>query len=163
MLFRSLRNEHKVKSFSTQPLINLAQAKEIISLDERFELQREMINLRYEFVSIDATFIYFFLKKADYSVEEIQNIIAMLVRKETSIQSLGVVLADLLFILFTDQSVDSKKKLEIFRSILSQASPNHDLESIEEGIFINLQKRINPKKHEQLKNMIRLFFRDLNE
>lgn len=157
-----LRNEHKVKSFSTQPLINLAQVKGIISLDERFELQKGMIDLRYEFVLIDATFIYFFLKKADYSVEDIQNIITMLVRKETSIQSLGVVLADLLFILFTDQSVDSKKKLEIFRSILSQAAPNHDLGSIEEGIFVNLQKRIKPEKHEQLKKMIKLFFRDLN-
>ena len=156
-----LRNEHKVKSFSTQPLINLAQEKGIISLDERFEIQKGMIDLRYEFVSINATFIYFFLKRADYSVEDMRNIITMLVREETSIQSLGVVLADLLFILFTDQSVDSEKKLEIFRSILSQAAPNHDLGSIEEGIFINLQKRIKPEKHEQLKKMIKLFFRDI--
>ena len=153
-----LRNEHKIKSFSTQPLINLAQAKEIISLDERFEIQKGMIDLKYEFVSIDAILIYFFLKKVDYRVEEIQNIISMLVRKETSIESLGVVLADLLFILFAEQSLDSKKKLEIFRSILSQASPNHNLGNIEEGIFMNLQKRIKPEKHDQLKKMIRLFF-----
>ncbi len=156
-----LRSEHNIKSFSTQPLINLAQTGEIISLEERFEIQKEMVDFRYEFVSIDASFIYFFLKKENYNLEGIQNIITMLVRKETSIQSLGVVLADLLFILFTDQSIDSSKKLEVFRGIVSQASPNHDLGSIEEGIFINLQKRVKPEKREQLKKMIRLFFSEL--
>ncbi len=120
-----------------------------------------MVDFRYEFVSIDVSFIYFFLKKENYNLEGIQNIITMLVRKETSIQSLGVVLADLLFILFTDQSIDSSKKLEVFRGIVSQASPNHDLGSIEEGIFINLQKRVKPEKREQLKKMIRLFFSEL--
>lgn len=156
-----LRSEHNVKAFSTQPLINLAQTKGAISLEERFETQKEMIDFRYEFVSIDATFIYFFLKKEDYSLERVQNIITMLVRKETSIQSLGIVLADLLFILFTDQSIDSNKKLEMFRGIVSQAKPNHDLDSIEEGIFINLQQRVKPEKREQLKKMIRLFFSEL--
>lgn len=156
-----LRNEHSIKSFSTQPLINLAQTGKIISLEERFEIQKAMIDFRYEFVSIDATFIYSVLKKENYDLEGIQNIIAMLVRKETSIQSLAIVLADLLFILFIDQSVDSKKKLEVFKSILTQAKPNHDLGSIEEGIFINLQKRVKPEKREHLKEYIRLLFGSL--
>ncbi len=161
MLRVILRNEYNIKSFSTQPLINLSQAEGIISLNERFELQKEMIDFSYEFVSMDAAFIYFFLKKENYNMNNIQNIITMLASRETSIQSLGVVLTDLSFILFTDQLVDSKKKLEIFKGILSQVRINHDLRGIEEGISINLQKRLEPEKREQLREMIRSFFGDL--
>lgn len=157
-----LKNEHKVKSFSTQSLINLAQTKGVISLDKRFELQKGMIGLKYEFLPIDATFIYYFLKKASYKIEKIQDIIFTLVQKETSIQSLEVVLADLFFLLLIERLIDNKTKLKIFRSILLQASLNHDLDNIEEGIFMNLQKKVKPEKHKQLKNMLRLFFRDLH-
>ncbi len=153
-----LKNEHRVKSFSTQSLINLAQIKGVISLDKRFELQKEMIGLKYEFLPIDATFIYYFLKKASYKIEKIQDIIFTLVQKETSIQSLEVVLADLFFLLLIERLIDNKTKLKIFRSILSQASLNHDLDNIEEGIFMNLQKKVKPEKHKQLKDMLKIIF-----
>jgi len=156
-----LKNDYKIKSFSSQALINSAHIKKIISLDERFELQRRMIDLRYEFISINAAFIYTNLKKANYSIEEIESIISALVRKETTIQSLGVVLGDFFFLLMADQSIDSENKARIFKHILSQAIPNHDLARIEENIFITLQNRVKPEKRKQLRQNIRRLFQDL--
>lgn len=156
-----LSHEHKIKSFSSQTLFVVAQQNNSISLDKRFELQKGMIDFNYEFVSIDATFIFFQLKNDHYRIEGTQKVIHNLARKETSIQSLGVVLADLSFILMIDKSITSQTKLEIFRHILKEVSFNHDLASIEEGIFVNLQKRIQPDKRGQLKEMVKLFFQGL--
>lgn len=153
-------NDYGLKSFSSQTLFVVAHKNNLISLDKRFELQKMMIDLNYEFISIDATFIFSQLKNVDYRTEDMQTIICNLTRKETSIQSLGAVLADLFFILMMDKSVTSQIKLQTFKQILKEASPNHDLASIEEGIFANLQHRVLQEKHGQLKQIIRLFFHD---
>lgn len=153
--------DYGLQSFSSQTLFIVAQKNNLISLVKKFELQKGMIDFNYEFISIDANFIFTQLKNTGFSVEGIQTIINSLVRKETSIQSLGMVLADLFFILLMDKSVNSQTKLQIFKHILKEASPNHDLANIEEGIFANVQHRVLPGKREQLKQMIRLFFQGL--
>src|SRR5206468_3344402 len=117
-----------------------------------------MVDFNYEFVSIDAIFILNQLKNASYHVEGIASVISLLVRKETSIQSLGIVLADLFFILMMDRTLDGGAKRQIFQYILTEAAPNHDLASIEEGVFINLQRRVLPGKQEELKAALKVFF-----
>lgn len=153
--------DYGLKSFSSQTLFIVAHKSNLISLDKRFDLQKGMIDFKYDFISIDANFIFAQLKKAEYRTEDVQTIINNLVRKETNIQSLAMVLADLFFILMIDKSVNSQTKLKIFKHILKEASPNHDLANIEEGIFANVQHRVLPEKREQLKQMIRLFFQGL--
>lgn len=156
-----MSKEHGTKSFSSQTLFVVAHQKGLITLDKKFELQRTMVDFNYEFISIDAIFIFNQLKNAGYRVEDIASVISLLVRKETSIQSLGIVLADLFFILMMDRTLDAGAKKQIFKYILTEAAPNHDLVNIEEGIFANLQHRVLPNKREQLKQMLGLFFRDV--
>jgi len=153
-----VNKDYGIRSFSSQTLFVIAHKNNLISLDKKFEFQKKMIDFHYEFISMDATFIFTQLKGVGYRVEDIQNIIFNLVRKETSIQSLGIVLADIFFILMMDKSINSQIKVRIFRYILKEAGSNHDLESVEEGIFAKLQHRVLPEKREQLKQMIRSFF-----
>ena len=157
-----MNKEHGTKSFSSQTLFVVAHQKGFITLDKKFELQKTMIDFNYEFVSIDAIFIFNQLKNAGYRVKEMASVISLLVKKETNIQSLGIVLADLFFILMMDRSLTATVKRQIFKYILIEARPNHDLANIEEGVFANLQKRVLPKKREELKNIVRLFFSDIN-
>lgn len=157
-----MSKEHGTKSFSSQTLFVVAHQKGFITLDKKFELQRTMVDFNYEFVSIDAIFIFNQLKNAGYRVEDIASVISLLVRKETSIQSLGIVLADLFFILTMDQVLDAAVKKKIFKYILKEAGHNHDLSNIEEGIFANLQCRVFHEKRDQLRQMVKLFFQDLD-
>jgi hypothetical protein len=153
-----MSKEHNTKSFSSQTLFVVAYQKGIITLDKKFELQRTMVDFNYEFVSIDAIFIFNQLKNAGYRVEDIASVVSPLVRKETSIQSLGIVLADLFFILMMDRTLDAGVKRQIFKYILTEAVPNHDLEVLKEGVFINLQNRT-PQVHvESLKQLISSYF-----
>ncbi len=154
-----MSKEHGTKSFSSQTLFVFAHQKGLITLEKKFELQRTMVDFNYEFVSIDAIFIFDQLKNARYRVEDIASVISLLVRKETSIQSLGIVLADLFFILMMDRTLDAGAKRQIFKYILMEAAPNHDLASIEEGMFVNLQRKVLPGKQEELKAAIKVFFR----
>lgn len=153
-----MSKDYGVKSFSSQTLFVVAHQKSFITLDKKFELQKTMVDFNYEFVSIDAVFIFNQLKNAGYRVEDIGSIISLLVRKETNIQSLGIVLADLFLILMMDQSLTGTTKRQIFKHILKEASPNHDLANIEEGVFANLQRRVLPGKQKELKALIRVFF-----
>lgn len=153
-----LLREENMQSFSTQMLLIEALKEKIISLDEKFESQKTMVDMHYSYISIDATFVSTQLKKVDYRAEEIDSIATSLTNKDTNIQSLGVVLADLFLMIMTDRSVDSVTKLRAFTYILRKAMPNHDLEKIEEGMFMNLQRRISPERHAELRDMIRLVF-----
>ncbi|MHB0865762.1 MAG: tetratricopeptide repeat protein [Minisyncoccota bacterium] len=157
-----MSKEHGTKSFSSQTLFVVAHQKGLITLDKKFELQRIMIDFNYEFVSIDAIFIFSQLKNAKYQVEDVASVISLLVRKETSIQSLGVVLADLFLILMMDRSLTTTVKRQIFTYIFKEARPNHDLTNIEEGVFVNLQKRVLPGKQEELRTIVQLFFSNIN-
>jgi hypothetical protein len=154
-----MSKEHGTKSFSSQTLFVVAHQKGFITLDKKFELQRTLVDFNYEFVSIDAIFIFNQLKNAGYHVEDIASVISQLVRKETSTQSLGIVRADLFFILVMDRTLDVGAKRQIFTYILTEAALNHDLASIEEGVFVNLQRRALPGKQEELKATIKVFFR----
>ncbi len=97
-------------------------------------------------------------QKASYKAEDLEKIISVLVQKETNIQSLGTVLADLFLAMMFDKTVDTTVKLKAFTYILRTAMPNHSLDALEEGVFANLQKRIRPEKHDQLRDMIKLVF-----
>jgi len=163
-LLRSIMiKEHLIKSFSTQNLIIVAFKKGIISLERKFELFKVMIDLHYEYLSIDANFIFDQLKNEKYRIENIASVVSLLVRKETSIQSLEIVLADLIFILFMDKFLDDKGRQQILHYILKEASPNHNLVNVEEGLLFNLQNRLLPGEREQLKHMIRSVLLDLQK
>jgi predicted nucleic acid-binding protein len=149
--------DYRIKSFSSQTLCAVAHQKGLITLDEKFKLQRTIVDLNYDFVSIDAVFVFNQLKNVGYRVEEIASVISSLVRKETSVQSLGIVLADLLFILIMDKILVNQTKMKIFQRILREASLNHDLSNIEEIAFANLQKRFLPGGREQLKEIVKAF------
>lgn len=153
-----LHRDNKISSFSSQTLFVVAQEKNVLSLDERYDLQKCMIDFNYSYISIDASFIYTQLKKVGYLPEKIEKVISVLVNKDTNVQSLGMVLADLFFILMSDRMVDSATRLSSFTSILKTAKPNHDLAKLEEGVFMNLQKRIPADKHDKLRDMIKLVF-----
>jgi predicted nucleic acid-binding protein len=153
--------DYGLKSFSSQMFFILAHAKRFISLDKKFELQKRLLELNYEFVSIDAVFIFSQLKNANYCPEEISTIISQLVRKETNIQSLGVVLADFLHMLMMDKAILSQTKVQIFKYILNEASQNHDLINLEESLFAHLQMKVKPDKHDELKEMIRFLFQGI--
>jgi tetratricopeptide (TPR) repeat protein/predicted nucleic acid-binding protein len=158
-LLRAVINkENGIKSFSSQTFFAVAHKNGLIDNHKKFELQKKMIEFNYEYVSIDANFVFNQLKEVNYDIDKLTTIISYLVRKETSIQSLGIVLADLFFILMLDKSIDGVAKLKIFRFILNQAKENHNLLNIEEGMFANLQHRVRPEKQEELKKMLRLVF-----
>ncbi|MDD2732275.1 MAG: tetratricopeptide repeat protein [Candidatus Pacebacteria bacterium] len=150
--------EYKIKSFSSQTLFVVAQKNNHISLDQRHEFQKTMIDFNYEFISIDAVFIFNQLKKANYEIDGIQKVISNLAKKETNIESLGVVFADFLLLLTLDRYVASLTKLNTYREILKQVGTNHNLANLEEGVFANLQSRTKQEKHDELKNIIRLYF-----
>jgi hypothetical protein len=101
------------------------------------------------------------LKIANYRPEGISIIITQLVRKETSIQPLGTVLADFLHLLMMDKAILSQTKAQIFKYMLSEASQNHDLINIEESVFAHLQMKVKPDKHDELKEMIRFLFQGI--
>lgn len=153
-----ISQEYKIKSFSSQTLFIVAQKNNHISLDQRQDIQKTMIDFNYEFISVDAVFIFNQLKKANYKIEGIQKVISNLSKKETNIQSLGVVFADFLLLLTLDRSVASLTKLNAYKEILKHVGTNHDLANLEEGVFANLQNKTKPEKHEELKNIIRLYF-----
>lgn len=153
-----LQREQHIQSFSTQGLFLTAQKTKLLTLEERFELQKKMIEFNYGYISIDAAFVLTQLKKASYNAEDLDKIISVLVQKETNIQSLATVLADLFFAIMLDQSVDSGVKVKAFAYILQAAKPNHNLEALEEGMFVNLQKRIRPERRDELRDMIKLIF-----
>ena len=140
---------------------DIALSKRFISLDKKLELQKRQLELNYDFVSIDAVFILSQLKIANYRPEGISIIITQLVRKETSIQPLGTVLADFLHLLMMDKAILSQTKVQIFKYILSEASQNHDLINIEESVFAHLQMKVKPDKHDELKEMIRFLFQGI--
>ncbi len=153
-----LQRDHKSSSFSSQTLFIVAHRDKLISLDEKYTFQKGMIDLNYDFISMDAIFIYTQLKNSGYQIEGLQKIVSTLVKKETNIQSLGMVLADLLFMLMMDTAMPGPTKLKILKYIAEQAAPNHDLAKMEEGVFMNLQKRVRPDKHDQLRKMVRVIF-----
>lgn len=153
-----MSKDYGTKSFSSQTLFVVAYQKGFITIDKKFELQRKIVDLNYDFVSIDAAFIFNQLKNVGYRVEEIASVISSLVRKETSFQSLSIVLGDLLFILIMDKSLTSQTRMQIFKHILTEASPNHNLSDIEEGVYANLQGRFMPGSQEELKQVVRSFF-----
>jgi tetratricopeptide (TPR) repeat protein len=151
------REEHGVLSFSSQTLLVVAQQNKKLSLDERYKLQKKLIDLNYEYIAIDANFIYDQLQSSNYLVDEIRNISAILAKKETSTESLCMVLSDVLFSLMRDNNIAGQAKLNIFRNILNQISDNHDIEKIKEGVSANIQMRF-PDKLPQTKHIIQLFF-----
>ena len=151
------REEHEVLSFSSQTLFVVAQQNKKLSLDDRYDLQKKLIDLNYEYIAIDAYFIYDQLQFHNYSVDEIRNIIAILAKKETSTESLSMVLSEILLLLMRDGSIDGQSKLTIFGNILKQISTNHDIEKIKEGILANIQIKF-PDKLSQTKHLVQLFF-----
>lgn len=153
-----LRNEFKIKSFSTQSLMYLLQKKGKITLKERYELQRKLIDLNYDFISLDGLFIYDQLEKEAFQTEPLARIISYLTRKDTSIQSLVTVFADFLMLLMRNMSIPSKQKIEIVHAFLKEAKKNHDLLKIEEGVLDITLKRLPANVHEQIKVLIRIFF-----
>lgn len=153
-----LQHEHNIRSFSTQGLFLAAQKAKLLTPEARFELQHGLIDFNYGYISIDAIFVLTRLQKASYKCEELEKIISALVQKETNIQSLGTVLADLFLALLLDRAVDGAVKVTAFAYILRAAKLHHDLEALEEGIFINLQKRIRPERRDELRDMIKLAF-----
>ena len=151
------REEHGVSSFSSQTLLIAAQQNKKLSLDEKYKLQKKLIDLNYEYIAIDASFIYDQLQSCNYSVEEIKNTVTILAKKETSTESLSMVLSEILFLLMRDSNINAQAKIKIFRDILSQISANHDIEKIKEGVFSNIQIKF-PDKLLQIKQVVQLFF-----
>jgi len=113
----AINEEYKIKSFSSQTLFTIAHKDNLISLDKKYEIQKEMIEFNYNFISIDAPFIFNQLKNANYQIKNIQKIISNLIRKETDAKSLSVVLADLFYILVLNKPIDNKITLKIFTYI----------------------------------------------
>lgn len=153
-----LRSEAKTKSFSTQALMYLAQANKKLSLSERHGLQKKLIDINYDFVAIDGLFIYEQLKNGGYQTDPIGKVVAYLMRKDTSLQSLVVVFSGFLLLLMRDATLQSKQKIEIVQIFLREARKSHDLIKIEEGVLDLLQKGLAPSMHPQLKELIRVFF-----
>jgi tetratricopeptide (TPR) repeat protein/predicted nucleic acid-binding protein len=153
-----LHANNRLPSFSSQTLFLSAQKRDILNLDDRYKLQKLMIDLHYSYVSIDAMFIYVQLRNADYRVDDITEIASVLVGKETSIHSLALVLANLFSILIADKSIPGDIRTGVFGRFLKEASANHNLEELEEGVFINLQKNVSPEKHGELRTMTKRLF-----
>jgi predicted nucleic acid-binding protein len=157
-----IKSENKIKSFSSQSLFNFTYKNKFITLDKKYELQKGMLDFHYDFVSIDAFFIFTQLINVGYIVEKIENIISVLISKETNVQSLGTVLADLFLIIIGEKSLLIQTKIDILKQILTKVSVNHDLNSIEENALFNLQTKIKPEKWNEVKEMIRSFFQGIN-
>lgn len=150
--------DYKIKSFSSQTLFAFAYNKNIISLDKLYELKKGMVVLNYDFISIDANFIYDCLKKDKYKIDGIKVIICSMAKKETDIQSIEAVMADLLIILIADQLLGLKEKILIFKEILKQVGLNHEIEIIKHSILANLQLKIYPGKEDAFEKIKKLFF-----
>jgi len=155
-----LQREQNIRSFSTQGFFLAAQKAGLLTPEERFGLQEELINFNYCYISINAAFVLTRLQKTSYRTEHFEKIISALVRKETTIQSLGAMLADLFFAMILDNSINITAKLKAFSYILRAAMPNHNLDALEEGVFVDLQKRVSPEQHGKLRDMIKLAFQN---
>lgn len=155
------REEHGVSSFSSQTLFVVAQQNKKLSLNERYEFQKKLIDLNYEYIAIDAYFIYDQLQSCNYSVDGIKKIIAILAKKETSAESLSIVLSEILLLLMRDGSIDGQSKLAIFGNILEQISTNHDIEKIKEGIIASMREKFQDKLA-QIDSVLWIFFEHKN-
>ena len=153
-----LKNDHNLRSFSTQTLIAEAQENKIITAEKKYELERKMIDLNYEFISIDASFIYAQLEAVGFSTEKIQKIISTLSKKETDIKSIEIVLADLFLLFMINRTISQREKIDALKDVIRQIGSNHDLATLQEGVLVNLMPRANPGKEGELRRVISLIF-----
>lgn len=153
-----LRFGKKAESFSTQAFAGATYDAGYISLEEQYAIQRKMIDLRYEFLAINGPFIFAQLRQVKFEIEKIKSIVISLAKKETSTESLGMVLSDFCYLLTQTKELPSAQKIEIFKKIITEISKNHDISQIEEATFANLQRKALPENHEKLKTILRQFF-----
>ncbi len=113
VLFRELvQNEHKIKSFSTQNFLVMALQKKIITKESYFDKIIELAKRGYWYLSISAEMMFYYAEKTNFQIEkseEFEVLLKILGSKETSLNSLVTVLADLIK-LISIESLPSETK-----------------------------------------------------
>jgi len=158
-----VKREDDVDAFSTQNLIQHAQSKGQINLEDKFDFIESIVGLHYNYVSINAPLIVHRLKEVSYQVNQIEKIVRYLVGKDTNIDSLCVVLAELFLLMIADIATDSHTKIKAFTEIVRMANEHHDLSKIMEGVLNNIRKHIPPQKHTQLQLLLGQVFEDVQD
>jgi len=160
ILKATLIQENGMQIFSSQNFFRVACERGLLSLESMYDIQREMIDLNYSYLFTDAVFIFYELKRNSYNAKGIQKIISVLAQKETTLQSLGSVLANLFLLIIRDELIDIKIRLRAFIAILKEVGKNHDLAELEEIVFINLQQHIDPQRKDEAREIIVSVFSD---
>lgn len=156
ILRAALREQYGIASFSSIAVLDQAARKELISPEQRFDAQRELIDLNYDFVPVSVDLLVHFLQRVYFRPEAIADLVASLVKKGTSTDSLGCVLAGLLVRLMAEPSIEVGRKLGILKHILGEASEHHSLEGLRTAMMSRLQGTIDPVSFEKIAALVEL-------
>lgn len=163
MLRAIIRRENQLKSFSTYSLIVEAEKRGVLTSEEAYEMIRRIINLHYEYVPVSASVVYYHLKKEEYDVKKVCDLIKAVGKRETSVQSLGLVLADLFMLLAKDPAAPEESKGRTMAEVFRIIRENHDLQEVKENILINLRSNMHPERLLHFSVLLDLIFERLDQ
>ncbi len=163
MLRAIIRRENQLNSFSTYSLVVEAEKRGVLTSEEAYEVIRKIINLHYEYVPVSAGVIFYHLKKEEYDVKKVFDLIRAVGRRETSVQSLGLVLASLFMLLAKDPAAPEKSKGKAMAEVFRVIGENHDLQEVKESILINLQSNMRPERLLHFSVLLDLMFKGLDQ
>jgi len=129
-LFRELiNNEYKIESFSMQNFLIQALEKKLISENEYFIKIIELAKLGYHYLSISAKMLFYCAGKTSFQIagsEDFNTLTKILNSKETSLDSLIMVLTDFMKLIYIE-SLPQKIKddyLDVsLQTLASRANP----------------------------------------
>lgn len=136
-----VREEH-LKAFSSYALLAELQSIASLTLEEVFDALKVMLELNYEYIPLNGNLLHYHLKKEGYNFEKIELVVDAVVKKETSIQSLGAVLSDFLLLSFLDPLFSDEVILGVLTKIFDKVSKNHNLEEVKENLVNSLAGRV---------------------
>jgi tetratricopeptide (TPR) repeat protein/predicted nucleic acid-binding protein len=113
LLFRELvYNEYKIESFSMQNFLVQAMGKNLINEDTYFDKIIELAKINYFYLSISAQMLFYCAEKTSFQVaksNDFKALIKILNSKETSLDSLVLVLADFMKLIFVESLPEDMK------------------------------------------------------
>ncbi len=140
-IVRAVLKSDEVYSFSTYGLLTHLASEGKITDDHYHSLHKQMLELGYTYVPINAKMIFYELVK-EMSIESIEIYARNIAKPETTLPSVTVVLSELLLFLLAETAIPNSTKKQAFQRMLSEIKENHDVQNIREGISLILGKNL---------------------
>ena len=144
-IVRAVVKSNGVKSFSTYNLLTHLTSKGSITNEDYHSLHKQMLELGYTYVPINANMIFYEFVK-ELNVESVEIYAKNIAKAETTISSVIVVLSELLLFLLSETTIPNHTKKAVFQKMLSEIKENHDVQNIREGITLILGQNLDDKQ-----------------